>query len=262
MRPLGHVLSLPLSSVKSSNLHWIRPDSLLEEAAVLMIYRRARHLPVGSGGAAEAILSIRDIGRVMLERGEAWRAVRVIDAATSPPISLGASSSVADAVRQMASRYVGSVLVEDGGLTTGIVTEKDLVRLASDVDVRSRVYEAMTLDPRVAEPDTAVRDALRTMISGSFRHLPITSGGRTVGITSMRDLVYMITEGRLSLGDPVRPAVTHDPVTIDPLATASEAARTMSSKDVGSLLVVDAGRLVGILTERDIVLHVLAKFVS
>ncbi|MGC9117022.1 MAG: CBS domain-containing protein, partial [Conexivisphaera sp.] len=60
----------------------------------------------------------------------------------------------------------------------------------------------------------------------------------------------------------VRPAVTHDPVTIDPLATASEAARTMSSKDVGSLLVVDAGRLVGILTERDIVLHVLAKFVS
>jgi CBS domain-containing protein len=57
----------------------------------------------------------------------------------------------------------------------------------------------------------------------------------------------------------VREVMTPAPATIDAQASAVEAARLMASQDVGSLPVVDSGTLVGMVTDRDLVLHVLAK---
>ncbi|HEU16793.1 MAG TPA: CBS domain-containing protein [Nitrososphaeria archaeon] len=258
----GQALLRPLRDLESRNLHWISPSSLLEEAAVLMIYRRARHLPVGSGGVASYMISIRDVARAMLGHDASWRALRVSEVAATPPVSLEAGSTVSDAVKLMAKRYLGSVLVTSNGAVEGIVTERDLVRLVAEITTHRRVYDAMTLDPRVVDLSTTARGALSIMISGSFRHLPVASGGSVVGITSMRDVVSRIAEGRMGLGDPLRSAVTYDPLTIDPSASSEDAARLMSSREVGSLLVMDAGRLVGIVTERDLVLRVLAKLVS
>ena len=53
----------------------------------------------------------------------------------------------------------------------------------------------------------------------------------------------------------IRDAMTSDPTTVDPGTTAQEAARLMQSKDVGSLPVVDGGRLVGMITDRDLALR-------
>jgi CBS domain-containing protein len=60
----------------------------------------------------------------------------------------------------------------------------------------------------------------------------------------------------------VREVMTPAPATIDAQASAVEAARLMASQDVGSLPVVDNGTLVGMVTDRDLVLHVLAKDVD
>jgi CBS domain-containing protein len=60
----------------------------------------------------------------------------------------------------------------------------------------------------------------------------------------------------------VREAMTPSPTTIDAGESVVEAARLMASKDVGSLPVVENGQLVGMVTDRDLVLHVLAKDVD
>lgn len=60
----------------------------------------------------------------------------------------------------------------------------------------------------------------------------------------------------------VREAMTPSPTTIDAQAPVVEAARLMASQDVGSLPVVEEDRLVGMVTDRDLVLHVLAKDVD
>jgi CBS domain-containing protein len=57
----------------------------------------------------------------------------------------------------------------------------------------------------------------------------------------------------------VREAMTSSPTSIPTDATVVEAARTMSSENVGSLPVVEGGKLVGIVTDRDLVINVLAK---
>jgi CBS domain-containing protein len=60
----------------------------------------------------------------------------------------------------------------------------------------------------------------------------------------------------------VRDAMTPSPTTIDANAPVVEAARAMASQNVGSLPVVDGGTLVGMVTDRDLVLNVLAKDVD
>lgn len=59
--------------------------------------------------------------------------------------------------------------------------------------------------------------------------------------------------------DTVRDAMTPSPTTVDAQETAVDAARLMATQDVGSLPVLEEGRLVGMVTDRDLVLHVLAK---
>jgi CBS domain-containing protein len=60
----------------------------------------------------------------------------------------------------------------------------------------------------------------------------------------------------------VREVMTPAPSTVDAQASAVDAARLMASEDVGSLPVVENGALVGMVTDRDLVLHVLAKDVD
>jgi CBS domain-containing protein len=57
----------------------------------------------------------------------------------------------------------------------------------------------------------------------------------------------------------VRNVMTQNPTSCDPTTTAVEAAKVMASEDVGSVPVVKAGRLVGIVTDRDVVVRVLAE---
>ena len=57
----------------------------------------------------------------------------------------------------------------------------------------------------------------------------------------------------------IQDAMTSNPTTIEPNTTAREAARIMKNEDVGSLPIVEDGRLVGMITDRDLTVRVLAE---
>lgn len=57
----------------------------------------------------------------------------------------------------------------------------------------------------------------------------------------------------------IREAMTADPATVEPGTSAAEAARTMKSEDVGSLPIVEGERLVGVVTDRDLAIRILAE---
>jgi len=57
----------------------------------------------------------------------------------------------------------------------------------------------------------------------------------------------------------IREAMTSNPTIVEPDTTAAEAARTMKSEDVGSLPIVEDGRLVGVVTDRDLAIRILAE---
>jgi CBS domain-containing protein len=96
---------------------------------------------------------------------------------------------VAKAAQRMAAKNVGAILVIEEGRLVGIFTERDVVFrvVAPGLDARkTRISEVMTPDPVTIHPDKPFGSALVIMHREGFRHLPVVSDGKAVGIVSAR----------------------------------------------------------------------------
>ncbi len=124
------------------------------------------------------------------------------------------------------------------------------------------VADVMTKNPETLSLHDTLRVAKEKMQSGNFRRLPVVQGGELVGILSDRDL-RRATNSPLVLRERwyddmlldnirVLGVMTPDPVTIDADAPLIDAAKVMRQRKIGGLPVVSAGKLVGIITETDL----------
>ncbi len=110
-------------------------------------------------------------------------------------LSVAATTSIADAAREMEARSVGAVLVLTDGRLAGVFTERDVLRAVAHGDGAARiVQDYMTPHPETIEPDDTTEHAAVLMIHGGFRHLPVVSGGQVVGILSIRDLMRSVLQ--------------------------------------------------------------------
>jgi len=183
-------------------------------------------------------------------------------------------ATIVDAAVRMRERSIGSVLVgsvEPGGgghRIVGIVTEMDLVRkvLAQGLHAsHTTVAQIMARPLLTITADQPLLDASHLMELNHVRHLCVSEGGSIVGIISVRDLVRYFVDAEAGpvreLDDVYRPLsvlMRTSIETIDIGETLLAAARRMAEKHVGSLLVSQTGRLVGIVTESDMVRKTLA----
>jgi citrate synthase len=110
---------------------------------------------------------------------------------SSPPVTATPSETVAEAAARMRDGQVGSVVVVDGRRPIGILTERDLIRFAASgaETVGTKVSEWMTEDPDVVAPDLDAADALASLDSHGYRHIPVVEAGALVGVVSLRDLM-------------------------------------------------------------------------
>lgn len=110
-------------------------------------------------------------------------------------ISIVQDASVFDAIKLMADRGVGSLLVMDGDDLLGIVTERDYAR---KVIVKGRssnttaVADIMTSEIVTAAVDQTVSDCMNVMTERRIRHLPVVDAGKVAGMISIGDLVQAI----------------------------------------------------------------------
>ena len=99
--------------------------------------------------------------------------------------------SVLEAAKTLVHHNIGSLLVQRGGRVTGIVTERDVLRIASErgplEDIA--VGSIMSNDLVVADPEDELYAAMGVMTERRIRHLPVMEGGVVVGIVSIGDLV-------------------------------------------------------------------------
>lgn len=104
-----------------------------------------------------------------------------------------ADDSIAEAVGVLNDRNIGAVVVRDhSGKVVGILSERDIVRRIGWHGVEAmamRVSECMTGDPFTCTPDESIEDVMAMMTQKRIRHLPVTEGGRIVGVVSIGDVV-------------------------------------------------------------------------
>jgi len=124
-----------------------------------------------------------------------------------------------------------------------------------------RVADVMTASPVTLGPEDTLMRAVEVMRLHGIRRIPIVVGERLVGVLAEGDLkraqpsTLSDTQeefDRVMEGTNVSRIMIGDPVTIDPGAPLLEAARTLQNTKFGALPVVEGGRLVGILTDNDL----------
>ncbi len=130
--------------------------------------------------------------------------------------------------------------------------------------MQRRVRDVMTTEVKTLQRNDELSVADDLMRMARIRHLPVLDDdGEVVGIVSQRDLFRGALARALGYGERaqdrilgmlvVKEVMTNNPLTIAPDASVSEAARQMLERKIGCLPVVEGGRLVGILTESDLV---------
>jgi CBS domain-containing protein len=183
-------------------------------------------------------------------------------------------TTVVGAAECMKEKRLGSLLVvsanAEGRVSnrSGIVTETDLIRkvVAKGIDPSLALVDQIMTSPLLTiTPDRPMLDASHLMETNHVRYLCASDKEDIVGIISMRDLVrhFVDSEGGPvhDLDDVYRPLSVLMRTTMETIAserTVLEAARAMAEKQIGSLLILERGDMVGIVTETDVVRKVLA----
>jgi CBS domain-containing protein len=111
--------------------------------------------------------------------------------------SVSPQAPVLEAIRLMADKHIGALIVVKDGDLVGIVSERDYARkviLMGHSSAELPVAEIMTSPVTTISPDDTVHRCLEICTERRIRHLPVVEKSRIVGIVSIGDLVKAVIE--------------------------------------------------------------------
>jgi CBS domain-containing protein len=138
--------------------------------------------------------------------------------------------------------------------------------MAQELKAAVMVKDLMAQDPATLGRNETLDLAESIMNLSRIRHMPVVDDEKIVGILSQRDLFRSALITALGFGRKttsaliktikIKEVMTEHVITISPEATVKEAARVMIDKKIGCLPVVEDQKLIGLLTETDILRYV------
>lgn len=111
--------------------------------------------------------------------------------------SIAPDAAVIDAIRLMAERRVGALLVMEGPRLAGIVSERDYARkvvLQGRSSKDTPVRDIMTAQVVTVAPSDSTEHCMELVTNSRIRHLPVLDGDQVVGVLSIGDLVKAVIE--------------------------------------------------------------------
>src|ERR1700709_1428489 len=110
----------------------------------------------------------------------------------SSVVAIDGSTAVLDALKLMADKNIGSVVITEGGQYAGLLTERDYARkviLQGKSSLETHVRDIMSTGlPRIL-PDNSVETCMHIMSESNIRYLPVFRGDALCGIISISDVV-------------------------------------------------------------------------
>lgn len=270
-----------LEEIGSKEVLTLAPTDSVKHAFKLMMENDIHHLPVVEGRKVVGIVSDRDL-LIVAFWISAWKSLtkehttagkkRVSELMSSPVTVLAPSDSVERAAALMLQGRFSAVPLEFEGKLVGIVTETDILQSHLRDSAKPthcswsgmKVADQMSSALVTAKPTDHVMPSFNTMKQKKIRHLPIIDEGKLVGLISDGDLRR--SYGReiavnLAREEPNPDTLYHSTLedsmsqqleTISPRATLVDAATRMVSGRFGALPVTENDKLLGIITETDL----------
>ncbi len=110
-------------------------------------------------------------------------------------IAIVPDSSVFDAIKIMAEKSIGSLVVIENNRLCGIITERDYARkviVKGRSSQATRVSEIMSTGLITTSSDQTINQCMKLMSANGIRHLPVVDDNTVIGVISIRDLVQAI----------------------------------------------------------------------
>lgn len=269
----GEILRVAKSPVVT-----MAPTTPVYDAIRIMAREGFRRMPIASPGtkALVGIVTATDIINY-LGGGEKFRIIQrkyggnffkainepIKILMTQKVVTVKTSAKLSEAIGLMKENDLGGLpVIDNRNRVRAIITERDIVNMFSERISGVKVAELMSRKVVTALPTTTIFEAAKTMTRRGFRRLPIVSENKVVGIITAMDILRFFGSGQvfkhLRSGTIVQVLNTHIPeiateevTTIEPDVDVGQAASMMQQKSIGALPVVEDGKLVGVVTERD-----------
>ena len=117
---------------------------------------------------------------------------QLLQAKPSDIWSIAPDAPVYDALKLMADKNIGALLVLEAGKLVGIISERDYARkliLKGKTSKDTPVREVMTTQVVYIRPEQTIEECMALIITKHIRHLPVLADDQLVGIVSIRDVV-------------------------------------------------------------------------
>jgi CBS domain-containing protein len=120
---------------------------------------------------------------------------QILNAKGNEVYSIEPDATVFEAIKLMADKGIGAILVMDAGKVVGIISERDYARkviLKGKASKETLIKDIMTTRVIYAHPHQSLEECMALMTEKHVRHLPVMDGEQLVGIVSIGDLVKTI----------------------------------------------------------------------
>jgi CBS domain-containing protein len=128
--------------------------------------------------------------------------------------SIGPGATVFEAIKLMAEKNVGALLVTEGGKLLGVISERDYTRkviLKGKSSRETPVMDIVSAPAVVASPGDKVVDCMRLMTQKRVRHLPVMDGEKIAGVISIGDLVNWTISTQSATIDQLQKYISGEP---------------------------------------------------
>ena len=250
----------------------------VEQAICIMAVQGFRRLPVVKDKKYVGMVTFRDIMREFakgisedIEKGKSSFAKMFLETPLTEImipefISIPIKSTVAQASKIMITHNIGClpVFLDEKYSLGGIITERDVVASVADLPTEEKFSDYMTKNIIRVKENVTLIDCLKKMVESNIRRMPIINDeGKLTGLITASDILKYLNnpetikelkEGNYEkvLHKQVNEIMTKTLITTRPETPIKEAAVKMHDKNIGCLLVMENSKLVGIITERDL----------
>jgi len=180
--------------------------------------------------------------------------LKVEDIMTGTIISVAPQETVHSAIREMAKYKISCIFIASGGEAVGILTERDVLRgVATRYDdfMQAAVVGEMSKPVIAVCPKMTALAASKLMASRKIKRLLVVSDQQPIGVVTQTDISSALISMApfRNIADLMTPKV----VWVDETATLTEAAQLMAANNISCVVILRAGKPIGIVTEKDIV---------
>lgn len=187
--------------------------------------------------------------------------MRVSQIMSSPVVTIDKDQPLANAIDLMRRNEISRLVALQAGKIVGMITEKDIAREMGSSTAyrlppgRTHVSNVMTPNPITVAPEVMVKRAAEIMLDHDISGLPVVEGEHLAGIMTKLDFAKVCSGYEDVYAGQVMQA---SPTTVSPGDRVVHARRLLLDEDLIGLPVTEGGKLVGVVTVRDVAMKLAA----